>query len=75
VTCPSSPGGVPRPLALGWLDEARFVGDDDQLRAVMRTELGQQRADVGLDGGHGDVQGVRDLGVGQAAGDQAAGAA
>ncbi len=47
-----------------WLDEACFVGDHDQLCPVAGAELGQQPADVGFGGGHGDVQGVRDLGVG-----------
>src|SRR5262252_11035247 len=53
-----------------WLDEAGFVGRDDELRAVAGAELGQQAANVGLGGSHGDVQGLGDLVVGQAAADQ-----
>ena len=51
-------------------DEPGLVGDDDQLCAVARVELGQDAGDVGLDGGGADVEPGADLGVGQSLGDQ-----
>ena len=57
-------------VSLPGLDQAAFVGGHDQLGTVAGAEFSQQPADVGLGGGHGDVQRLRDLRVGQAAGDQ-----
>src|SRR5450755_1090468 len=52
------------------VDQAAFVGGDDQLRPVPGPDLGEQPADVGLGRGHGDVQVRRDLRVRQAPADQ-----
>jgi hypothetical protein len=57
----------------GWLagsvsergvEQAALVGGYDQLGPVSGGQLGEQAADVGLGGGHGDVQALADLGVG-----------
>jgi DNA-binding GntR family transcriptional regulator len=45
--------------------EPGLVGDDDELSAVSRGQLGQQPAHVGLDRGQRYEQLCRDLGIGQ----------
>src|ERR1700722_4767460 len=52
-------------------DEARLVGEYDELRAVADGELGHDAADVGLRGQRAQEELARDLVVGQAPGDQA----
>ncbi|TWD83228.1 low temperature requirement protein LtrA [Kribbella amoyensis] len=52
-------------------DEAALVGEDDRLDAVAETEFEQDPGDVRLHGGLADEQLGRDLGVGEAARDQA----
>jgi len=52
------------------LDEARLVGENDELHAVPQVELLQDVGHVGLDGGLADVELAADLGVRESAGDQ-----
>jgi NTE family protein len=51
-------------------DQARLVGDHHELRAVAGVQLGHGAVDVGLRGERADHHGLRDLVVGQSAGDQ-----
>ena len=61
------PGAArPRPA-----EEPVFVGEDDRLNPVTQAELGEQAGHVGLDGGWLDDELGGDLGVGQAARQQA----
>jgi hypothetical protein len=53
------------------VDEAGFVGKDDGLGAVVEVEFGVDSGGVGLDGGVADVEVVGDVGVREAAGDEA----
>jgi len=53
------------------LHQARLVGGHDSLGAVAQTELGQDPADVGLDGFVADHEPFSDLEVGQSLCDQA----
>ena len=53
-----------------WLDQPRFIGDDDGLRAVAEVELVEDAGDVGLDGGVRDYERARDLAVGHSTSDQ-----
>src|SRR5580704_13721824 len=65
--------GVAVCLRRAWFagcDQAGFVGEDDGLGSVAEAELGQDAADVGLGGLHGDNQAAADFGVGHAARDQ-----
>jgi hypothetical protein len=50
--------------------EVVVVGVADGLRTVVCAGFAEQVVDVGFDGGLGDVEPRRDLGVGQAGGDQ-----
>ena len=52
-------------------DQVGLVGEDDQLGAVPRAELGHRPGGVGLDGGQADVVLPGDLRVGQPRRDQA----
>ena len=44
--------------------ESGVVGEDDGLDAVVEVELGEDVADVGLDGGSAEEEFVGDVGVG-----------
>ena len=58
------------PVAVAWGHQPAFVGDDDELGAVARVQLGHDAADVGLGGQRAEEQAGGDLVVGQALGDQ-----
>jgi hypothetical protein len=45
-------------------DQAALAGVDDGLDAVAEVEFAEHPADVGLDGGFGQVEAFGDLGVG-----------
>src|SRR5215475_6950 len=49
------------PSLLAGDGDAGLVSDHDELRAVATAQLVEQPADVGLDRGHGQVQGSGDL--------------
>src|SRR5690348_16533225 len=67
----SSPKAVWRSASDGaWCDEAALVGKDDSLDAVAESELHQDARDVRLDGCLADDEAGRDLGVGEAAGEE-----
>src|SRR5690606_27799129 len=51
--------------------QAVAVGVDDRLDAIAQVELGEDARDIGLDGLLADHQGLGDLAVGQAVGDEA----
>ena len=51
-------------------DQPSLVGEDDRLAAVAQLELGEDAADVGLHRLLRDDEALRDLGVGQALGDE-----
>ncbi len=59
-----------RRLLTAGLNEARLVGEDDGLGAVVEVELGEDARDVGLDGGVAYDELAGDVGVGHAAGDE-----
>src|SRR6478752_6792617 len=63
-----TPGGVALPLS-GY-DQARLVGDHDQLRAVPHAQLGQDSTDMGLRGERAQEQLRGEFGVAQPAGHQ-----
>ena len=60
-------GLAPRPGS----NRPALVGEHDRLDAVAEVELLEDVRDVRLDGRVADVELLRDLGVGEAAGDQA----
>src|SRR3954470_17039672 len=68
---PSSSRRVTRQPRLTRGDETALVGEDDRLHAVAQAELGQHVGDVGLDRVLAEHELRGDLGVGQAAGDEA----
>jgi hypothetical protein len=51
-------------------DESGLVGDDDELRAIVRVEFGHRPGDVCLTGGWADDEVLGDLVVGQPGGNQ-----
>src|SRR4051794_36414505 len=69
----SASGGPPvlSSSRLVGVEESGLVGENDGLGTVAQVEFLEQAGDVGLHGGAADEGLVPDLGVGEAAGDQA----
>src|SRR5580704_12138793 len=61
---PCPPAG--RRSAAAWLDDAMFVGVDDNLHPVPQPELGEDAGDVALHGGLAEAEPGGELGVRQA---------